>query len=163
MSWEALGAIGELLGAAAVVVSLAYLGVQVKATRETNKQAVLQGLYGKYNDIRQSIIESPELAELFLKGLDHPEELSKSDLFRFMAICETLFMNGEELWLLFDRKVDEERPDNTMGFLAYFIETPGGKAFWNHPQSQNLTQGFRKFVEQHNYGGIERYNLSDGN
>ncbi|NIM69993.1 MAG: hypothetical protein GTN86_04680, partial [Xanthomonadales bacterium] len=144
MNWEALGAIGELLGAAGVVISLAYLGVQIRATRETNKKAVLQVPYGKYNDIRQSVIERPELAELFLNGLDHPEALGRNELFRFMAICETLFLNGEELWLLFDKKVEEERISNTMGYLAYFIETPGGKAFWNHPQSQNLTPGFRK-------------------
>jgi hypothetical protein len=33
MNWEAVGAIGEVLGAAAVVLSLAYLGTQIFAQR----------------------------------------------------------------------------------------------------------------------------------
>jgi len=36
MDWNAIGAIGETIGAAAVVVSLLYLAVQI---REQNKQA----------------------------------------------------------------------------------------------------------------------------
>ena len=160
MNWEALGAIGEILGAAAVVVSLLYLGIQIRATRETSKKAVLQGSYSKFNDFRQSLFESPELAGLFLNGLEHPEELSREDLFRFMAACESLFLSGEELWLLFDKKVDDERMNNTMGALAAFIDTPGGRAFWSHPQSRNLTQRFRRFVEEHDYDRVERFDLS---
>ena len=30
MNWEAIGAIGEVLGAAAVVVTLGYLAVQIR-------------------------------------------------------------------------------------------------------------------------------------
>ncbi len=33
MNWEAIGAIGEILGALAVVLTLGYLAVQVRHTR----------------------------------------------------------------------------------------------------------------------------------
>ena len=160
MNWEVLGAIGEVLGAAAVFVSLLYLGMQIKATRETSQKAVLQGVYGKFNDVRQWLIESPELAGLFLNGLEHPENLSREDLFRFLLLCESLFLSGEEQWLLLDKKVDDERMNNTMGYLATFVDTPGGKIFWSHQQSRNLTQGFRKSVEEHDYDRVERFDLS---
>ena len=50
MSWDAIGAIGELVGAAAVVVTLVYLALQVRQNnrlmqaqhRETNRNAVVQ-------------------------------------------------------------------------------------------------------------------------
>ena len=36
MNWDAIGAVGEIIGALAVVVTLAYLAVQIRAsTRET--------------------------------------------------------------------------------------------------------------------------------
>ena len=35
MNWEALGAVGEIVGALAVVVTLAYLALQVRTARKT--------------------------------------------------------------------------------------------------------------------------------
>jgi hypothetical protein len=43
MNWEALGAIGETLGAAAVFVTLAYLAVQVRHARRETQRALSQG------------------------------------------------------------------------------------------------------------------------
>ena len=46
MNWEAIGAIGELLGALAVVVSLLYLAVQIRQNsrivKGTSVQAITQ-------------------------------------------------------------------------------------------------------------------------
>ena len=37
MNWDAVGAIAESLGAAGVIISLGYLGVQIKAARASDK------------------------------------------------------------------------------------------------------------------------------
>ena len=42
MNWDALGAIGEIVGAIAVVLSLLYLAVQVKLVRETTDRNTRQ-------------------------------------------------------------------------------------------------------------------------
>ncbi len=34
MNWEAIGAVGEVLGAIGVIVTLGYLAVQIRPTRE---------------------------------------------------------------------------------------------------------------------------------
>ena len=160
MNWEALGAIGELLGASGVVISLAYLAIQIKATRVANKKAALQGAYSKYNEVRRSLFENPELAELFLNGLGRPEDLSGKDIFRFMVISETMFLNGEEYWLLSDKNMDDERLRNTLKYLAYYKSTPGGQAFWTHPQSQNLSPEFRSLINEQDIEGAKRFDLS---
>ena len=41
MNWDAIGAVGEVVGAAAVVVTLAYLAVQI---RRNTRQENFQGL-----------------------------------------------------------------------------------------------------------------------
>ena len=159
MNWDAIGAVGELIGAIAVLITLVYLAGQIKAMRDMNKKIAIDGTYSKFNDMRQSVFENPEVAGLFLNGLNNPEDLNSCDLFRFMAICETLFMNGEQFWLMMDRRLDSERIKNTMQYYAYFIETPGGKAFWAHPQSMNLTQEFRRMIEEQDYQGVGRFDL----
>ena len=37
MNWDAIGAVGEIVGAFAVVVSLIYLALQIRQTREHAK------------------------------------------------------------------------------------------------------------------------------
>ena len=39
MDWEAIGAVGEILGAGAVFLSLGYLAIQVKVASTTTKQS----------------------------------------------------------------------------------------------------------------------------
>jgi hypothetical protein len=38
MNWDAIGAVGELIGAIAVLITLVYLAVQIKAMRDLNKR-----------------------------------------------------------------------------------------------------------------------------
>jgi hypothetical protein len=43
MNWDAIGAIGELVGAMAVVVTLGYLAVQIRYARSEARRALSQG------------------------------------------------------------------------------------------------------------------------
>ena len=43
MNWDAIGAVGEMLGAIAVFVTLGYLAVQVKRARPEARRALRQG------------------------------------------------------------------------------------------------------------------------
>jgi hypothetical protein len=83
MNWEAVGAVGEILGAAGVIATLGYLALQIRQnTRQTqalaaNASAIaLQGA-------RKSVYESAEVTEFWLKGMSHPDELSEHDYYRF--------------------------------------------------------------------------------
>ena len=72
MNWDALGAIGEVIGALAVIGTLIYLGRQVShsvgLTRTSQKQGVMDA-YGSWNEM---IVSSPELLA-FLKWMEDPE------------------------------------------------------------------------------------------
>ena len=39
MDWEAIGAVGEIVGAAGVLVTLAYLATQIKLSRQSDRIA----------------------------------------------------------------------------------------------------------------------------
>jgi len=96
MNWEAIGAIGELIGAAAVVVTLIYLAVQIRQnTRqislslESTKLAVFDQNVESGNRAREVLITNPEVTELFLKGLADYRSLRSTEKFR----CNMLFRN----------------------------------------------------------------------
>ena len=96
MSIQDWGAIGEIVGAIAVVASLIYLAVQIRQnTRqislnlESSKLAAFEQNVESGNRARELLITDPALAELFLKGLADYRNLPSTDRFR----CNMLFRN----------------------------------------------------------------------
>lgn len=87
MNWDALGAIAELVGAVAVVASLLYLAVQVRAsTRASSVEAKLESAR-LLNDFIDSLIQNPELNALWLQGRKNIESLPPEDYLRFSNMC----------------------------------------------------------------------------
>ena len=96
MSIQDWGAIGEIVGALAVVASLIYLAMQIRQnTRqismslESAKLAAFERTVESSNHAREILITNPEVADLFLKGLADYRNLPSSDKFR----CNMLFRN----------------------------------------------------------------------
>ena len=96
MSIQDWGAIGEIVGALAVVASLIYLAVQIRqSTRqislslESAKLEAFERTIESSNHAREVLITNPEVTEIFLKGLTDYLSLPPSDKFR----CNMLFRN----------------------------------------------------------------------
>ena len=96
MSIQDWGAIGEIVGALAVVASLIYLAVQIRQnTRqislslESSKLAAFEQNVESGNRAREVLISNPAVTELFLKGLADYRNLPPADRFR----CNMLFRN----------------------------------------------------------------------
>jgi hypothetical protein len=65
MNWEAFGAIGEILGAAAVVVSLAYLAIQIRRQNEESRLAAMHEISVGFRESISSFLDS-DLVDIFL-------------------------------------------------------------------------------------------------
>ncbi len=96
MSIQDWGAIGEIVGALAVVASLIYLAAQIRQnTRqislnlESAKLAAFEQNVEAGNRAREVLIADPAVAELFLRGLADYRNLPTTDRFR----CNMLFRN----------------------------------------------------------------------
>ena len=64
MNWDAVGAIGEMVGAAAVVASLLYLAVQTRSNARSLRANAIwdaETIFGNANNLAAS---NPELAGL---------------------------------------------------------------------------------------------------
>ncbi len=86
MNWDAISAIGEIIGAAAVVVSLVYLAVQVRQNTKASKAATVQDMTNKWVQINLWSAESPD--RMFT--LDNVEPGSKAFL-QGLAYYRALF------------------------------------------------------------------------
>jgi hypothetical protein len=64
VNWEAIGAVGEILGAAAVVVTLLYLAIQVRHNTLATSSSTQQIHLDAWNAMSAMIIENLEVAQL---------------------------------------------------------------------------------------------------
>jgi hypothetical protein len=65
MNWEAMGAIGDFLGAAGVIVSLLYLAFQIKLDREATIANTIQVNMNAMRELNMTMATSDRLASVF--------------------------------------------------------------------------------------------------
>ncbi|HAJ76700.1 MAG: hypothetical protein QGG54_11650 [Gammaproteobacteria bacterium] len=87
MNWEAIGAIGELLSAFAVLITLLFLAVQVRHSNHTmaesnrlERVAVIDRHADSVSRWRGLLMENPDLAQLWMKARED-KELDDSEKF----------------------------------------------------------------------------------
>ena len=133
LNWEGVGAVGGMLGAAAVFVSLLYLGLQIRANTTSMETSSRQAVANEFRDWIRLINEDNEV---FAKGLGaYPhmpfDERSTSamqmhDLLLFYQSAHGLFESGT---------LDSDVHDRYVGWVAAVSSTLGGASFWQELRS----------------------------
>ena len=83
MNWDAVGAIGEIVGALAVVVSLIYLAIQIRNQNLESRAATVQQVL-ESNAAAISRLQDPGLAKIWLAGIADFDALPDDERLRFV-------------------------------------------------------------------------------
>ena len=108
MNWDALGAIGEIIGAVAVLVTLFYLAAQIKMQNreleKSNENVTAQlsvDLNNMFINNFDALMRDKEFVEIYLKGMSNQPldeiEIIQFSIFvnRWLAFCETLIVTAK--------------------------------------------------------------------
>jgi hypothetical protein len=79
MNWEAIGAMGETIGALAVLITLVYLALQIRQNTHQIRVSATQDSIHLWNSLGQTILSNPDTAELIEKGNNDLSELSPEE------------------------------------------------------------------------------------
>jgi len=97
VNWEAAGAIGEIIGAAAVVISLVYLASQIRTqNRETRAASVHQVLHEYSTAI--SRLHEPEMADIWVAAIEDFDSLGPSQRLRFVIYLMVAVRSFEDAY-----------------------------------------------------------------
>ena len=97
MNWEAISAIGQLVGALAVVMSLIYLATEVRSNVRATQQAAMRATLDSFNRLGQQLTGDPDLAGLYYRGCQDLESLEGLDRARFGWFMHQIFRNMEDV------------------------------------------------------------------
>ena len=83
MNWEAIGAIGEIVGAFAVVATLGYLAVQIRQNTERERLTQEFASNQYFNELRMLVAGDEALADIEARGVDDLSSLTRVERRRF--------------------------------------------------------------------------------
>jgi hypothetical protein len=148
VSWDAVGALAELVGAVGVIASLLYLAVQVRhGTRASAVEAKLESTRLLHTFI-DSLIETPELNDLFLRGIADLESLSRSEYLRFsnMSLKAFWFFSAGHFQYRMGT-LSENDFHEIRSVMRYWLRGPGCRAWWGKLGRESMAPTFRDFVD----------------
>lgn len=134
MNWEAIGAIGEVLGAVAVVATLLYVARQLDEQGRALTTSVRDSAFQQLQEWNYQVMADPRLSHLFQLGAatDDWSGFSPEEKSRLIHVLYSFFKTFENIYLhTAEGSAPPEVWDrNCQVFLAYAAQ-PGCRRYWN--------------------------------
>ena len=132
MNWEAISAVGELIGALAVLVTLIYLATQLRQNTDQAKQAnmiaqadISAQVRARYEVLWHQISADPQLAVAFNKLMFRDEEVDTPDAARLRAWFATYCTVAQSAHIEhLNGLVDDWTLETLEGNVRWFITKP---------------------------------------
>jgi len=144
MNWDALGAIGELVGAAGVIVTLFYLAAQIRTNTKATQSASRLDVARDYRQVMSLNLDVAN-AKAMRAGLRRYPEIPYEQrvLFATLMANEALFFQG--IFAQYETKqLEKETYEAYLDWFTSLIITPGGMKWWEEAGRPVFT---RRMVE----------------
>ena len=93
MNWDAVSAVAEWFGVMLIVVSLAYVAIQIRQNTRTVQAATELETGRQWSEFHARVAHSADMPDIWDKGLTNPENLTAQEKRRFIwLVAEYLFV-----------------------------------------------------------------------
>ena len=148
MNWEAIGAIGEIVGAIAVVATLGYLAVQIRQSTRVARAEISQRMSEQVQDIDVAILSNPDAAELLDRVGKHTDPIEGPDFWRWTSFALARIDHAENLFYQYrSGTLDRSRLDSLMVPIHYsFRSMPRLRGTWISMRD-SVDPDFRRYMD----------------
>ncbi len=101
MDLDAVSKIAEIVSSVAVVVSLIYVGLQVRQNTRALRASTYSAVVGNSIAILNSMSETPEFTEFFVRVQSDPDAATPAELMRFHMSLLSGFRHWDNLYYQF--------------------------------------------------------------
>jgi hypothetical protein len=102
VNWDAIGAIGEVVGAVGVIATLGYLAVQIRQNNvhlaenaKISRLGALESNAKSANQFRELLLTNPDLSELYARGCESYSALDSAERPRFGMVLRNMFQTSQ--------------------------------------------------------------------
>jgi hypothetical protein len=147
MTLDDLGNIGEFVGAIGVILSLVFVGLQLRKNTEALNDANTETASSRVIELSQLLASDAELARLWSTGLKTIDDLDPVELTRFSSL---MYSTITDIWDQFAKhrkgQIDERTWLPVQENLRFFISQPGFRQ-WLAINPMALPGEFKAWLE----------------
>ena len=148
MNWEAIGAIGEIVGAIAVVVTIGYLAVQIRQNTRSVRAATHHSSMRGASETQNIFAQSENLAQIYHKGVHDYERLTAEERIRFDGAVRSIFNFYEDTFFQFQHSMIEHHLwEARKQAIMWHLGQPGIASWWKRV-ARHFSKPFVSFTEQ---------------
>ncbi len=93
--FQLYASIAEIVSAIAIVISLLYVGFEIRRADVLSSRDIEELLYAREAEENRILIENADIARIVVTAQDNPDVLSPSDQVRYLAFEHNFFDNWE--------------------------------------------------------------------
>jgi hypothetical protein len=148
MNWDAIGAVGEILGATGVIITLVYLASQIRSQTQEARLLATRDLSRDYRDIMKEVAVDKELYAIYLSSLKSYDDLPDDDRMRIhLFFYSRIFGVHEQQHLhLKEGTIDPVFLQSIRNRLTEAARGPGTHQWWAR-NSHLYNEEFRIYID----------------
>ena len=144
-----IGAVGEILGAAAVIATLAYLSRQIRASTQATRRAAMQEILDQLGFFLDHLSSTSETAGVWYRGLAGDASLSPDQRVQFRVIAYRWILLIERLHYMAEAgDLDPWIIEKSRSASRDIFASPGYQAWFRDRGAHLISDSFRTVVEQ---------------
>ena len=148
INWSAVGAVGEILGAIAVLATLVYLARQIRLNTNEMRASRVEGTLRHQSDYNRMLAEDPELARIYWAAVDDIGQLSEDEQKRWLHLCSVMLRNSEIAYFHYRQgNLPASIHQSRERWIKRFMGSSGFRWWWNQ-YADVLDPEFVAYVER---------------
>jgi hypothetical protein len=131
VNWTAIGAVGELIGAFGVMITVVYLALQVRQNTRSVRGSVYDSLATSLEHLNRPLVENGDLARALgavTENWASASEVDRSRIVHFYSAAFKLFENVHYQWS--QGLIEDELWKGWKRLMLTYFWSPGVQAWW---------------------------------
>jgi hypothetical protein len=147
MNLQSLAYVGEIIGTVVVILSLVYLGVQVRQNTEAQRTENFARALDRLAAFQSMLSTDSEISTIFSKGLADISNLTTQEKLRFNWVLYEAFGAFEFMFHAARKEsIDREIWSRWSEAIAWYLTFPGVNTWWD-VRPLPFTDSFTLFVD----------------
>lgn len=131
MKLERWALAAEIIGGIAIVLSLIFVGIQVRQNSDAHIQTTTESVVGEYNTTTRVLAENAELACIYVRGAQNFHELPGPERVRFSAYMLSNMKALEQMHnLMLEGAINADTWNGFEGLMIEAMQLPGIQQWW---------------------------------
>ena len=148
MNWDAISAVGEILGALAVLITLIYLARQIRLNTEEVRATRVEGTLRRHSDYNRMLAEDKDLTRIYWAAVEDVHALSEEEKRRWLHLCSVMLRDSEVAYYHYCHgHLPEAIHLSRERWIKRYLGTSGFRWWWGQ-YSDILDPAFVSYIER---------------